>query len=151
MGQNPINIIPTCKKMGVIHSCLVHPLLLSREKNILRTLPVQTHLWTKHHCKSSRRSESFWATTSGHSTQHRTTSWFLLTTPSEHSTSSSHLKTTSMNELPVIQWDDFPEAETMETRKMLARRHRLEGAFWTLLIVVVASMFFGNWVISISQ
>lgn len=41
------------------------------------------------------------------------------------------MKESQFEPLPIIQWDDYPEAETMESRRT---RHRLEGAFCAFLV-----------------
>jgi len=46
---------------------------------------------------------------------------------------------------------DFPEAETMETRKVLKTRYRLEGAFWMAVVLLLGFLFAGNWFICLLQ
>ncbi len=48
-------------------------------------------------------------------------------------------------------YSDFPEAETMETRRAMKKRSWGIGFFWGVLITVVILMFAGDWIISLLQ
>ena len=50
--------------------------------------------------------------------------------------------------ITIIQFDEYPEADTMETRRALKNRYRLEGAFWTVIITIIVFMFLGNQIIN---